>query len=404
MGLEKAELLKDAVNSVLFTADRPDIVMDRGEGMYIWDTEGKRYLDFVGGWAAASLGHSPDAVKQALNKQASALITASPAYYNRPMIELAKRLTEITCYDKVFFASSGSEANESAIKLARKYGAAFLNGANEIITLTNSFHGRTLATMSATGKEKWKDLFAPRVPGFKHVPLNDILACESSIDHKTCAIMLELVQGEGGVHAAEQDYLNQLRQLCDEKGILLIFDEIQTGMGRTGKMFAYQHYGIEADIMTLGKGIGGGFPLSAMLTKDKYNIFDPGDQGGTYSGQPLAMSVGQAVVNEVIRLDLSTNARIQGLYSIQALEQIQGKFQLSHIRGKGLLMAFDLPQPVGKELVQDCLHEGLLINAPNPDTVRLMPPLIVTGQEIDQMIQILSRSLARVLQPSVNET
>ncbi|MFD0713215.1 aspartate aminotransferase family protein [Paenibacillus sp. GCM10027626] len=390
------QLLEEAKNSILFTAVRPEIVMERGKGMYVWDTDQKKYLDFIGGWAVTCLGHSPDVIREALHRQSSILVNASPAYYNKPLIEFSKLLSEVTCFDRVFFASSGAEANESAIKLARKYGAKVLGGAYEIISLVNSFHGRTLATMSVTGKSYWKELFSPKVPGFKHVPLNDIEACVSAIDDNTCAIMLELVQGEGGVHSVNYEYLKAIREICNEKGILLIFDEIQTGIARTGKLFAYQHYEIEADIMTLGKGIGGGFPLSAMLTKEKYNIFESGDQGGTYSGQPLAMSVGYSVLNEVIRLNLAANAEVQGKYLIDKLNEIKDTYQLSNIRGKGLLVAFDLPLPAGNDLVLECLGQGLLINSPNSNIIRLMPPLIVTNIEIDRMISILSVSLENI--------
>ncbi len=367
--------------------------MERGEGMYLWDTEGKKYLDFIGGWAVTSLGHSPQAIQDALSSQAATLINPSPSFYNIPMIELAALLTEISCFDKVFFASSGAEANEGAIKLARKYGSKHLGGAYEIITTTNSFHGRTITTMAATGKAQWQQLFAPNTPGFHHVPFNDIEACKSTINSNTCAIMLELIQGEGGVHSAEHEYVHELRRICKETGVLLIIDEIQTGIGRTGKMFAYEHYGIQADIMTLGKGIGGGFPLSAMLTTDRLNIFDAGDQGGTYSGQPLAMAVGLAVVRDMISRDLPLNADHQGCYINQRLHEIQCKYQLTNIRGKGLLIAFDLPDARGSELVARCRGEGLLLNSPHSQTIRLMPPLIVNKEDVDTMLSIVGSVL-----------
>jgi acetylornithine/N-succinyldiaminopimelate aminotransferase len=395
-GQQTKALLDEAKKSILFTTKRPELVMERGEGVFLWDTEGNKYLDFIGGWAVTCLGHSPAVITEALGRQASALVHASPYLLNKPMIEFAGLLTDISCFDRVFFASSGAEANESAIKLARKHGSVHLGGAYEIITTVNSFHGRTLATMSATGKKHWEHLFAPKIPGFAHVPLNDLHACLAAINPNTCAIMLELVQGEGGVHAVDYSYLQQLRKTCDELGIMLIFDEIQTGLGRTGKLFAYEHYGIEADVMTLGKGIGGGFPLSAMLAKEAYNLFESGDQGGTYSGQPLAMAVGLAVVNEIISRELPLNAQLQGNYILERLRQIADKYHLGGIRGKGLLLAFDLPQAIGTELVAACLQEGLLINAPNPLTIRLMPPLIVSKEDIDTMFNLLGRALDRL--------
>jgi acetylornithine/N-succinyldiaminopimelate aminotransferase len=391
------DLLDEAKQSILFTTNRPDIVMEKGQGLFLWDTEGKKYLDFVGGWAVTSLGHSPATIAQALAKQSQLLVNASPSFLNRPMIEYAKMLTDHSCLDRVFFASSGAEANEGAIKLARKYGSIHLGGAYEIITTINSFHGRTLATMSASGKQKWEKLYEPKVPGFIHVPLNDFAALRAAVTPNTCAIMLEPIQGEGGVYELEQDFIRQVRALCHEKKILLIFDEVQTGLARTGKLFAYEHYGVEPDVMTLAKGIGGGFPLSALLTKEQFNIFEPGDQGGTYSGQPLAMAVGLAVMNEVLENNLTDNAAKQGEYLQQQLRQLADRFSLTNIRGKGLLIAFDLPADKGSEVVGACLKNGLLVNSPQPATIRLMPPLIVTAEDTDAMIAILSSVLADIL-------
>ncbi|CAM4009570.1 acetylornithine/succinylornithine family transaminase [Paenibacillus alkaliterrae] len=390
------DLLAVAEKSVLFTARRPDIVMERGEGMFLWDTEGKRYLDFVGGWAVTSLGHSPAVLQEALSRQASTLVHASSGYYNKPMIEFASLLTGVSGMDKAFFASSGAEANESAIKLARKHGAVYMNGAYEIITLANGFHGRTLATMSATGKPQWKELFAPKVDGFKHVPINDLDACFAAVTNNTCAIMLELVQGEGGVNAVDEAYLYGLRKICDMYGMLLIFDEIQTGMGRTGKLFAYEHYGINPDVLTLGKGIGGGFPLSAMLTTAKYDLFEPGEQGGTYCGAPLAMAAGYAVLQELLERNLAGHAEVQGQYLINGLRKLSLGFPISNIRGKGLLLAFDVPEGTGTELAAICLREGLLINSPHPAMIRLVPPLIVTTRDIDDMLHILRRAFEQL--------
>jgi acetylornithine/N-succinyldiaminopimelate aminotransferase len=386
-------LISENENSILFTTNRPNIVMKHGKGMYLLDTEGKCYLDFIGGWAVNCLGHCPDIINDAIIKQAKTLINASPSFYNKPMLQFAKLLTDNSCFDRVFFSNSGSEANEGAIKLARKYGEKFLNGAYEIITMINSFHGRTLATMSATGKKIWENLYEPKVPGFKHVPLNDIDAIKASITSKTCAIMLEPIQGEGGVNKADKAYIETISNICKGHGILLIFDEVQTGIGRTGKLFAYEHYGIEPDIMTLAKGIGGGYPLSALLTKEKLNIFEPGDQGGTYSAQPLGMAVGMAVVEEIINKKLFINAEIQGNYILKKLDELKDKYKLKNIRGNGLLIAFDLPCAKGTEIVDKCLQEGLILNSPRPSIIRLMPPLIVTEKDTDNMISILTKVL-----------
>ena len=391
------ELLAEAKRSILFTTVLPEVVMEKGEGLYLWDTDGKKYLDFVGGWAVTSLGHSPAVIAKALARQSKVLVNASPSFLNIPMIEYARLLVNHSCFDRVFFASSGAEANEGAIKLARKYGSLYRDGAFEIITTVNSFHGRTLATMSATGKKKWENLFEPKVPGFIHVPLNDFAALKAAVNSRTCAVMLEPIQGEGGVFEVDFDYIRQLRQLCDEQGILLIFDEVQTGLARTGKLFAYQHYGVEPDVMTLAKGIGGGFPLAALLVKERFNIFEAGDQGGTYSGQPLAMAVGLAVMQEVLEKNLVDNAAMQGEYIQKKLREIAARFRLTNIRGKGLLLAFDLPTEQGAEVVAACLRQGLLVNSPQPATIRLMPALIVNTAEIDWMTEILANVLQEVL-------
>lgn len=395
--IKTKDLLQQGEQSILFTAVRPGVVMERGSGMYLWDTNGEKYLDFIGGWAVNCLGHCPPVITKALEAQSRELVNASPSFYNKPMIQFAKLLTEYSCFDRVFFCSSGAEANEGAIKLARKYGSISHNGAYEIITTTNSFHGRTLATMSATGKKKWEGLFEPKVSGFKHVPLNDIDALINAINPNTCAIMLEPIQGEGGVFEVEANYIKAVREICDEQEILLIFDEVQTGIGRTGTLFAYEHYGIEPDVMTLAKGIGGGFPLSALLTKEKFNIFEAGEQGGTYSGQPLAMAVGMAVMKEIIEKDIATNAQSKGNYIVKKLNELKNEFSLKDIRGKGLLLAIDLSAAKGSKITSECFKEGLIINSPQPSTIRLIPPLIVTEKEIDDMLQILSSVLKRVL-------
>ncbi|PWW05249.1 acetylornithine/N-succinyldiaminopimelate aminotransferase [Paenibacillus cellulosilyticus] len=393
---ETMELLEAAENAVLFTAVRPAVIMEKGEGMYLWDTEGRSYLDFIGGWAVNALGHSPHVIQVALAAQSAQLVNASPGFYNKPMAQFAKQLTELTVFDRVFFGSSGAEANESAIKLARKYGAVHRGGAYEIITTLGGFHGRTLAMMSATGKPYWEPLFAPKVPGFRHVPFNDLDAMREAVSEQTCAIMIEPVQGEGGVHLADPAYVTGLRELCDEHGILLIFDEIQTGLGRTGKLFAYEHYGVEPDIMTLGKGIGGGFPLSAMLTKERYNLFEPGEQGGTYTGQPLAMAVGQAVVRAIVEQQLSENAKELGEYLQAGLKSIAKRYQLANIRGLGLLIAFDLSQPAAPRLAAAAMENGLIINASSASVIRLIPPLIVSHADVDEMLKRLCLTLDAV--------
>jgi acetylornithine/N-succinyldiaminopimelate aminotransferase len=397
----------ESTSSILFTAKRPDILMEKGRGMFLWDTEGKRYLDFVGGWAVTCLGHCPDVLRDTLARQADTLINASPSYFNRPMLSFADMLTRISGFDKVFFASTGAEANEGAVKLARKYGSLKKAGAFEIITTINSFHGRTLAMMSATGKKQWNTLFAPKVPGFIHVPFNDLEAVQAALTPNTCAIMLEPVQGEGGVHPASERYLAGLRALCDQENVLLVYDEIQTGIGRTGKLFAFEHSGVRPDILTLAKGLGGGYPISAMLTTDALDIFEPGDQGGSYCAQPLGMAVGEAVVSEVIHGGWVENARIMGEYLTDCLVVLgrhlgtapNGTPFIRNIRGKGLLVAFDLPDETGACVVETALQEGLLINTPQPATIRLMPPLVVERSHVEAMIHMLCHVLVKCHPP-----
>src|ERR1700754_3396353 len=313
---------------------RPKTVFERGEGAWLWDDTGKRYLDFIQGWAVNSLGHSPPAVADALAAQAKRLLTPSPAYFNDASLKLAKALVDQSCFDQVFFANSGAEANEGAIKLARKYGALHKNGAYEIITFVNSFHGRTLATMSASGKKAFEPLFEPKVPGFPKAITNDLESVKRLISAQTVAVMLEPIQGEAGVWAATDQFLRELRALTKEHGLLLIFDEIQTGMGRTGKLFHYEHAGIEPDIMTLGKGIGGGVPLAALLATDAVSCFQHGDQGGTFNGNPLMCAAGLAVLAEVSKPEFLKSSVDAGLFLESELQRISARHGLGEVRGR----------------------------------------------------------------------
>jgi acetylornithine/N-succinyldiaminopimelate aminotransferase len=392
--MNKKELLKIADTTLLKVTDRPEIVMHKGEGLYLFDTEGNQYLDFIGGWAVNCLGHSPKVISDVLAEQSRLLINASPSFYNLPMLEYANLLIRNCCFDRVFFTSTGAEANEGAIKLARKYGAKHKYGAAEIITTHHGFHGRTLTTMSATGKTQWDNLFEPKTEGFVKMIFNDFESIKKSVTEKTCAIMIEPIQGEGGVNVATVDYVKKMRNLCNQENILLIFDEIQTGMGRTGNLFCYEHYGIEPDIMTLGKGIGGGFPLSALLAKEHLNIFEPGDQGGTYTAQPLAMSVGLAVLKELLSQGLVAHCEKMGGIILRRLLELSETFEIENIRGKGLLIAFDLMEMKGPDLVNKCLNDKLLINSPKEKSIRLMPPLVVNENEIEEMLTILKNNLA----------
>jgi len=387
--------LKDyPVNALMEITARPDIVFVRGEGSWLWDHDGRRYLDFVQGWAVNCLGHSPPVIADALAQQARTLITPSPAFYNDPAIRLARALTQRSCFDQVFFSSTGAEANEGAIKLARKFGAVHRRGAYEIVTFDGAFHGRTLATMSASGKKQFEALFEPKVPGFPRAQLNDLDSVRRALTDRTVAVMLEPIQGEAGVWVASDEFLRGLRALTRERGLLLIVDEVQTGIGRTGRLFGYEHAGIEPDIMSLGKGIGGGVPLGALLAKQDACCFEHGDQGGTYNGNPLMCAVGLAVLDVVGRPAFLGTVAATGAYLAERLAALSQRHGLGSVRGRGLLLALDLKRPIGSQLVTAARDKGVLINSPRPDTLRFMPALNVTHGEIDTMCETLHQVLA----------
>ena len=368
---------------------RPEIVFTRGEGAYLFDDQGKRYLDWIQGWAVNCLGHSPAVITQALTEQSSLLINPSPAFFNEPSLKLASLLTQHSCFDHVFFASSGAEANEGAIKLARKWGQLHKGGAFEIITFTNGFHGRTLATMSASGKAGWDTIFAPQVSGFPKATLNDLDSVSQLVNRNTVAIMLEPIQGEAGVIPAEPAFMKGLRALCDEHKLLLIADEVQTGCGRTGSLFAYELYGIEPDIMTLGKGIGGGVPLAALLAKRECSCFVPGDQGGTYCGNPLMCAVGFAVLQSLLAEGFLSTSRNVGLELRNGLESLSRELGLGEVRGHGLLLALELGRDVAPQVVTAAREAGLLLNAPRAHCLRFMPALNTTESEIKHGLTLL---------------
>jgi len=373
--------------------DRPAAVMVKGAGSWLWDHDGKRYLDFVQGWAVNCLGHSPRVVLDALSAQGERLINCSPAYFNEPMGRLATLLAETSGLDQVFLCNSGAEANEGAIKLARKWGARHRAGAAEIITMQGGFHGRTLAMMAASGKAGWDALFPPAVPGFSKVPLGSIRAVADAITPRTVAVMLEPIQGEAGVFEAGDDFLRALRALTAERGILLIVDEIQTGVGRTGRFFGYQHAGIEPDIVTVGKGLGGGVPLAALVASERVSCFEPGDQGGTCNGNPLMAAVGCAVVETVKQPSFLQAVAATGAYLTEGLRTLAGQLGHGGLRGRGLLQALQLRGRDAKKVSATALDHGLLVNAPRSDTLRFMPALTVGREEIDEMILRLRSSL-----------
>lgn len=387
------------VNALMEITSRPDLVFVRGQGSWLEDHAGKRYLDFVQGWAVNTLGHSAPEMQKALLDQSKLLMNPSPAFYNLPSIELATRLTGASVFDRVFFANSGGEANEGAIKLARKWGQVNKKGAYKIITMNHGFHGRTLATMSASGKPGWDKMFAPQVEGFPKAEINDLESVRKLIDDQTVAIMLEPVQGEAGVIPATKEFMQGLRKLADEHKLLFIVDEVQTGMGRTGTLFAYQQSDVVPDIMTLAKGIGGGVPLAALLARQEVCVFSHGDQGGTYNGNPLMAAVGVAVFDALAAPGFmeSVNARAKQLS--EGLLALSAKYGMKGERGMGLLRALVMDRDDGPAIVEAARNltpNGLLLNAPRGNLLRFMPALNVTAEEIDTMLTQLDGLIAAV--------
>ena len=373
------------------TYARYPVLLVRGKGTRVWDLEGEEYLDFVSGLAVCNLGHCHPKVVKAIQDQAEKLIHVSNFYYIEPQIQLASLLCKHSFADKVFFCNSGAEANEGAMKLARKYAKEKMGkDRHEIITMERSFHGRTLATLTATGQEKFHKGYEPLMPGFKYVPFNDIGAVKNAIDSKTCAVMLEPIQGEGGVNCPSEGYLKALREICDKKGLLLIFDEVQVGMGRTGKLFAYEHDEVEPDMLTLAKSLAGGVPIGALLIKRGIaDSFKPGDHASTFGGNPLATAAGVAALTTILEEGMLENCQKMGDYFISQLEEIKKKFPfVKEVRGKGLILGMELKID-GSSIVKEMLKKKILINCTMGNVLRFLPPLIVTKEEIDRVIKTL---------------
>jgi len=391
------ELRQDADRYLMNTYARTPISIVRGRGSRVYDLEGREYLDFVAGIAVNVLGHAHPDLVAAIQKQAQQLLHASNLYYTEPQTKLAKALVEHSFAKKAFFCNSGAEANEAAIKLARRY-AHQKYGAEryEIITMLQSFHGRTMATLTATGQEKVQKGFEPLVPGFTYAPFNNLSAVEQAVSNKTAAVMLEPVQGEGGVHVADKSYLRGLRELCRSRDILLIFDEVQTGMGRTGTLFAYEHFGVTPDIMTLGKGLGGGLPLAACLATDEVAAaFVPGTHASTFGGNPLTCAAGLAVIRTLLEGRLLEQARRMGEYLGKGLQDMKDRLPIvKEVRGLGLLQGMELTVD-GKSVVTDCLARGLLINCTVDRVLRFVPPLVITQAEIDRLLDVLNQVLGK---------
>lgn len=379
------------------TFKRNPVTLVRGEGVRIWDDSGREYLDFVAGIAVVCLGHGHPVLAEAVAEQARTLIQTSNLYYTIPQLQLAELLVERSVCDRVFFANSGAEACEGAVKLARKWGKLHKGGAYEIITAFNSFHGRTLAMVAATGQPQYQAPYTPLTPGFVHVPFSDLDALKAATNERTVGVMLEVVQGEGGVNLPDPDYLTGVRAWCNQQGLLLILDEVQTGVGRLGTLWGYESYGIEPDIMTLAKGLAGGVPIGAILAKESASAFATGDHGSTFGGNALACAAGYAVLKYIIDQDLPGHVTRVGDYLQNKLLALKAQHPLvESVRGKGLLIACQLGSEVSGKVAEGALGEGLLVNPVTPSALRFMPPLVVTEAEIDQAIERLSRALSRV--------
>ena len=390
------DLIRDSARYLANTYARFPVVLVRGRGDRLWDSDGKEYLDFAAGIAVDVLGHCHPKVVEAIKAQAEALLHVSNLYHIEPQIRLAQALCEHSFADKVFFCNSGAEANEAAIKLARRYAKVRWGPDRyEIVCMRDSFHGRTMATLTATGQEKHQRGFEPLLPGFKHIPFNDLRAAEQAIDSRTCAVLVEPIQGEGGVRVPDDDYLPALRQLCSDRDVLLMLDEVQTGMGRTGRLFAYEHWGIEPDVMTLAKALGGGLPIGAMLAKEEVaSAFVPGSHASTFGGSPFITAAALAALTAIIEERLPERAAKIGAYFLGRLRELVQRYPYAkEARGKGLILALELAVPA-QPIVDRCLQLGLLILTAGDQVLRFVPPLIIGEAEVDEALSILDQALA----------
>ena len=378
----------------MFLVRRQPMVLERGEGARVWDVDGKEYLDFTSGWAVNNAGHCNEAVADAIAEQARTLVQTSNQFYTIPQLKLAEILVENSCLDKIFICNSGAEANEGAIKLAKKYGKKNKDGAYEIITALNSFHGRTMMNVSATGQPHYQELFEPIPTGFTHVPYNDLAAIKNATNDNTVAVMIEPVQGEGGVNIPSIEYLRGVREWCDDNNMLLIFDEVQTGLGRLGTLFGYESFGVEPDIMSLAKGLGGGVPIGAFLAKDSACTFDPGDHGSTFGGNPLTCAAAHASTKYLIDNNVAENSAKMGEYLGEGLKRLQADYEfITDVRGMGLIWAVEFDAELTPEVIPACNEAGILMNPMRPNAIRLMPVLTITKEEIDEALARLNEGL-----------
>ena len=393
-------------NEEIFAKDKSDylpvfarynIVLDHGDGPYVYDTKGKKYIDFLAGIAVNVVGHNYKPLVDAVSQQASKMIHCSNLYYTAVQVEAAEKLKKLSGMDKVFFGNSGAEANEGAIKLARKYATNIDPEKIQIISALHSFHGRTLATLTATGQDHYHHGFGPLPAGFDYVPYNDIQALEAKMSDKTCAVMLEAIQGEGGVHVPDPDYLPKVRALCDKYNAVLIFDEVQCGMGRTGTFFGCQQFGVKPDIVTLAKGLAGGVPIGAFMATDKVaNAFHAGDHGSTFGGNPLACAAACVVLDALIDGNLMENAKEIGAYLQSKFEEYKAKYPnlIKEVRGRGLILGMELTRP-GREIANECLDYGAIINCTAGNVLRFVPPLNITKAHVDELISVLDKVLPK---------
>jgi acetylornithine/N-succinyldiaminopimelate aminotransferase len=391
--MKTKELIDNEKKYLMQTYSRPGMVLDKGEGMKVWDLEGKQYYDFIGGIAVNTLGYSHPKLVQAIKNQAEKLVHCSNLYYSEPQIILAQMLVELSFGDKAFFGNSGAEVNEGAIKLAVKYFKEQHKDKHKIIYMKNSFHGRTIATLAVTGQYKYQQDYLPLLPKFKEAIFNDLESVKVAVDEKVAAVLVEPIQGEGGVKIATQEFIKGLRKLCNKEGILLIFDEIQCGLGRTGKMFAYQHYGVEPDILTIAKSLGGGIPIGAFIAKNNIaSSFKPGDHGTTFGGNPVACAVAIAFLKVLKEEGLIGKCQKKGEYFKDKLKGLKEKYpeKVEEVRGLGLMVGMELKEE-GQEIVKKCVEEGVLINCAAKKVLRFLPSLIVKEEEIDYLIEILDK-------------
>ena len=388
------QLVKRGNSVVMKTYSRFPIALECGNGMHVWDIEGKKYIDFVAGIAVNSLGYANEALERTIAEQAMKLIHCSNLYYTEPQIELAEQLVAHSDFDKVFFCNSGAESIESALKLARKYAKMKGKSGNEIITMLHSFHGRTYGAITATGQDKYHKGLEPLLPDICHVPFNDFEALEKAVTDTTCAILLEPIQGEGGIIPADKQYLQKVRKLCDEKDILLIFDEVQCGVGRTGELFAYQTLGVVPDVATFAKGLAGGVPIGAMMAKDfAAQAFQPGDHASTFGGNSLATAAGVTVMKELFENGLIENVRKNGAYMTEQLKKLQQKHScITDVRGIGFMQGIELNIPTS-DVINKCIEMGLLLVGAGHDVIRFVPALIAEQRHIDEMITKLDKAL-----------